>query len=57
MGRVTYSICWICNYVGDLCDLYEVLEGFTASWLQFHILQGAYAYDLWPLSSKFSFQK
>ena len=21
----TYSICWICNYVGDICDMYLVL--------------------------------
>lgn len=63
-----YSICWIRNYVGNVCDIYIYFwQGSTASLLQFnilltwyvfsvfYILQGANAYDLRQISSKMFF--
>ena len=62
---VTYSICWICNYVGDICDIYVVLVRVHSQlvaishdiYFQFSTKVHNYAYDLGPISSKFSLQK
>ena len=64
-------LCWICYYVGDnICDIYVVLVRVHSQLVAishsvhmiyvfsiFHILQSAYAYDLGPISPKFSFQE
>ena len=65
-----YSICWICYYVRTVCDQYLVLVRVHSQLVAIshslhiicifsflYIVGGAYAYDLGPISSKFSLQK